>query len=201
MQTDKVEEPWFSFKSALEPLVISITAKTHEEIISQIMLKIRHPGWELCQERTALLPSLFSAAEVLGSLTILKKKLKKASVKSDDGLSRSRIRKLPLNAFLHQPWNIYVLSRVFMWTRVCPRWGGGWGEQKNPTRSANAALSCAMMLQAYRSPEGNANDPSRHAKQLRTCFWLAACFYLLSWIDSKKKIEDSMVQNTLLQDI
>lgn len=54
-------------------------------------------------------------------------------------LSRSHIRNPPLNAFLHQPWNIHALCKVFMWTKLVPR-----GKVKrNWTHSANNTLSCA----------------------------------------------------------
>lgn len=49
-------------------------------------------------------------------------------------LSRSHIRNLPLNAFLHQPWNIHALCKVFMWTsvQVSPR-----GESVGKLRGSN----------------------------------------------------------------
>lgn len=57
-------------------------------------------------------PSLNLAVRVKGSTH------NKYLCKVRGAFSRSHIRNLPLNAFLHQPWNIHALCKVFMWTSV-----------------------------------------------------------------------------------
>lgn len=70
-------------------------------------------------------------------------------------LSRSHIRNLPLNAFLHQPWNIHALCKVFMWNsvQVSPR-GESAEETEGIQHIQKTTSSVVLMLLAYRTLEG-----------------------------------------------
>lgn len=141
------------------PQCSHVCAGRKKEIFAHIMPKTRQPLWELCQGRAAQMPSLFSAAEVLGSHTV------NTSATSDEGLSGSHIRNLSTH-FYTNPEIFMSFLKYSCELKLVPKGGKcRKTEHTQQTLLSVVLYNVANIQVTWR----NANDPPRHAKQLWTC--------------------------------
>lgn len=136
--------------------VSSMCKKKWEQNFLPLSVKMLYPSKEKWQGRLLLPPSLVWATRAKGSSH------NKYFCKVRRALSMSHIRTLPLNAFLHQPWNIHALCKVFMWTsvQVSP-----WGKSAENLKGSTHPFSVVLMSLAYWTLEVVTNDLSRQDKK------------------------------------
>lgn len=150
---------WFTGQeggNACQCPLTSMCKKKWEENFLPLSVKMLYPSKEKWQGRLLLPPSLVWATRAKGSSH------NKYFCKVRRALSMSHIRNLPLNAFLHQPWNIHALCKVFMWTsvQVSP-----WGKSAEKLKGSTHPFSVVLMSLAYWTLEVVTNDLSRQDKK------------------------------------